>query len=308
MKKMLFAILVCVFGFFSFVPAVRAEGGHADHVIENAQETVRQITPDLEKSTNDFFGDAQDVLPEMMKPSSADYAGAFKVIRKDGYFVETYRKNGNFSFLRDADGEYWLVPLSYGGDKPAGSIKFMEDNGKLTFAGGGRLTDPEYFPFTYERLSESVNRSELIRNEIDEFQVVENLQYRVFYAYLRSGTEEYVIPLDSLLSEAGLIKDTVYAADEFIRKIDKYFDEETDAQKRQEAAAKGEYLYGGGVLTRAEANRLKKAAAAPEAILPAEAKANSRNFMPWIIAALAAAAAGCTVLITRKRTKRDPQG
>ena len=269
---------------------------------------MRQITPDLEKSTNDFFGDAQDVLPEMMKPSSADYAGAFKVIRKDGYFVETYRKNGNFSFLRDADGEYWLVPLSYGGDKPAGSIKFMEDNGKLTFAGGGRLTDPEYFPFTYERLAESVNRSELIRNEIDEFQVVENLQYRVFYAYLRSGTEEYVIPLDSLLSEAGLIKDTVYAADEFIRKIDKYFDEETDAQKRQEAAAKGEYLYGGGVLTRAEANRLKKAAAAPEAILPAEAKANSRNFMPWIIAALAAAAAGCTVLITRKRTKRDPQG
>ena len=70
MKKKLFAILVCVFGFFSFVPAVRAEGGHADHVIENAQETVRQITPDLEKSTNDFFGDAQDVLPEMMKPLS----------------------------------------------------------------------------------------------------------------------------------------------------------------------------------------------------------------------------------------------
>ena len=184
----------------------------------------------------------------------------------------------------------------------------MEDNGKLTFVGGGRLTDPEYFPFTYERLSESVNRSELIRNEIDEFQVVENLQYRVFYAYLRSGTEEYVIPLDSFLSEAGLIKDTVYAADEFIRKIDEYYDEETDAQKRQEAAAKGEYLYGGGVLTRAETRRLKKTAAAPEVILPAEAKANSRNFMPWIIAALAAAAAGCTVLITRKRTKRDPQG
>ena len=105
MKKMLFAILVCVFGLFSFVPAVRAEGGHADRAIENALEQVRQITPDLEKSTNDFFGDAQDALPEMMKPSSADFAGAFKVIRKDGYFVEAYRKNGNFSFLQDADGE-----------------------------------------------------------------------------------------------------------------------------------------------------------------------------------------------------------
>lgn len=305
MKKnlLLYCFIVLAFSALS----VRAEGGHADRAIENAQETVRQITPDLEKSTNDFFGDAQDALPEMMKPSAADYAGAFKVIRKDGYFVETYRKNGSFSFLQDADGEYWLVPLSYGGDKPAGSIKFMEDNGKLTFFGGGRLTDPEYFPFTYERLSESVNRSELIRNEIDEFQVVENLQYRIFYAYLRSGTEEFIIPLDSLLSEAGLIKDTVYAADEFIRKIDKYFDEETDAQKRQEAAAKGEYLYGGGVLTRAETRRLKKTAAAPEVILPAEAKANSRNFMPWIIVALAAAAAGCTVLITRKRTKRQPQ-
>ena len=308
MKKMLFAILVCVFGFFSFVPSAGAEGGHADRAIENALEQVRQIAPDLEKSTNDFFGDAKDALPEMMKPSAADYDGAFKVIRKNGYFVETYRKNGSFSFLQDADGEYWLVPLSYGGEKPAGDIRFMEENGKLTFAGGGRLTDPEYFPFTYGRLSESVNRSELIRNEIDEFQVVENLQYRVFYAYLRSGTEEFIIPLDSLLSEAGLIKDTVYAADEFIRKIDEYYDEETDAQKRQEAAAKGEYLYGGGVLTRAETRRLKKAAVAPEVILPAEAKANSRNFMLWIIAALAAAAAGCTVLITRKRPKRDPQG
>ncbi len=306
MKKnlLLYCFIVLAFSALS----VRAEGGHVDRAIENALEQVRQIAPDLEKSTNDFFGDAQDALPEMMKPSSADLAGAFKVIRKDGYFVETYRKNGSFSFLQDADGEYWLVPLSYGGDKPAGSIRFIEDNGKLTFVGGGRLTDPEYFPFTYERLSESVNRSELIRNEIDEFQVVENLQYRVFYAYLRSGTEEFIIPLDSLLSDAGLIKDTVYAADEFIRKIDKYFDEETDAQKRQEAAAKGEYLYGGGVLTRAETRRLKKAAVAPEVILPAEAKANSRNFMPWIIAALAAAAAGCTVLITRKRTKRDPQG
>ncbi len=306
MKKILLLYCFIVLAFSAL--SVRAEGGHADRAIENALEQVRQITPDLEKSTNDFFGDAQDALPEMMKPSSADFAGAFKVIRKDGYFVEAYRKNGNFSFLQDADGEYWLVPLSYGGEKPAGSIRFMEDNGKLTFVGGGRLTDPEYFPFTYERLSESVNRSELIRNEIDEFQVVENLQYRVFYAYLRSGTEEYVIPLDSFLSEAGLIKDTVYAADEFIRKIDEYYDEETDAQKRQEAAAKGEYLYGGGVLTRAETRRLKKAAAAPEVILPAEAKANSRNFMPWIIAALAAAAAGCTVLLTRKRTKRDPQG
>ena len=307
MKKMLFAILVCVFGFFSFVPSAGAEGGHADRAIENALEQVRQIAPDLEKSTNDFFGDAKDALPEMMKPSAADYDGAFKVIRKNGYFVEIYRKNGSFSFLQDADGEYWLVPLSYGGEKPAGSIRFMEENGKLTFVGGGRLTDPEYFPFTYERLSDSVNRSELIRNEIDEFQVVENLQYRVFYAYLHSGTEEFIIPLDSLLSEAGLIKDTVYAADEFIRKIDEYYDEETDAQKRQEAAAKGEYLYGGGVLTRAETRRLKKTAVAPEVILPTEAKANSRNFMPWIIAALAAAAAGCTVLLTRKRTKRHPQ-
>ena len=306
MKKILLLYCFIVLAFSAL--SVRAEGGHADRAIENAQETVRQIAPDLEKSTNDFFGDAQDVLPEMMKPSSADLAGAFKVIRKDGYFVETYRKNGSFSFLQDTDGEYWLVPLSYGGEKPAGSIKFMEENGKLTFVGGGRLTDPEYFPFTYERLSESVNRSELIRNEIDEFQVVENLQYRIFYAYLRSGTEEFIIPLDSFLSDAGLIKDTVYAADEFIRKIDEYYDEETDAQKRQEAAAKGEYLFGGGVLTRAETRRLKKAAVAPEVILPAEAKANSRNFMPWIIAALTAAAAGCTVLITRKRTKRDPQG
>ena len=306
MKKILLLYCFIVLAFSAL--SVRAEGGHADRAIENAQETVRQIAPDLEKSTNDFFGDAQDVLPEMMKPSSADLAGAFKVIRKDGYFVETYRKNGSFSFLQDTDGEYWLVPLSYGGEKPAGSIKFMEENGKLTFVGGGRLTDPEYFPFTYERLSESVNRSELIRNEIDEFQVVENLQYRIFYAYLRGGTEEFIIPLDSFLSDAGLIKDTVYAADEFIRKIDEYYDEETDAQKRQEAAAKGEYLFGGGVLTRAETRRLKKAAVAPEVILPAEAKANSRNFMPWIIAALTAAAAGCTVLITRKRTKRDPQG
>ena len=115
MKKILLLYCFIVLAFSAL--SVRAEGGHADRAIENALEQVRQIAPDLEKSTNDFFGDAKDALPEMMMPSSADYAGAFKVIRKDGYFVETYRKNGNFSFLQDADGEYWTCRLHqiYGG-------------------------------------------------------------------------------------------------------------------------------------------------------------------------------------------------
>lgn len=302
MKKnlLLYCFIVLAFSALS----VRAEGGHADRAIENAQETVRQIAPDLEKSTNDFFGGAQDALPEMMKPSAADYAGAFKVIRKDGYFVETYRKNGSFSFLQDADGEYWLVPLSYGGDKPAGSIKFMEDNGKLTFFGGGRLTDPEYFPFTYERLLESVNRSELIRNEIEVFLVVQNLKYRIFYAYLRSGKDEYIIPLDSILSEAGLKKDIVYTADDFIRKIDAYYDEKSDARMYQEAAEKGEYLYGGGVLSRTEARMREKTAAASQAILPAAKSIDTgSNILPGVIAAVAVLAMGSILLFAKKKKK-----
>ena len=302
MKKnlLLYCFIVLAFSALS----VRAEGGHADSVIERARTEARRIAPKLENSTKDFFGDAQDALPETLKPTGEDYAGAFRVIRKNGYFVQEYREHDDFSFLQSTDGEYWMVPLFYGAEVPEGSIEFSEENGELKFAGGGRLSEPEYFPFTYERLLESVNRSELIRNEIEEFLVVQNLKYRIFYAYLRSGKDEYIIPLDSILSEAGLKKDIVYTADDFIRKIDAYYDEESDARMYQEAAEKGEYLYGGGVLSRTEARMREKTAAASQAILPAAKSIDTgSNILPGVIAAVAVLAMGSILLFAKKKKK-----
>ena len=125
MKKVLFVLICSVF--LLSVTAIRAEGGHADRVIEEAREALQKIAPDLEQSTEEFFDGTQYVLPEMLKPTAADYAGAFKVVRKNGYFVGAYRANGDFSFLQSTDGEYWLIPLSYGKEEPSGSIQFVEE-------------------------------------------------------------------------------------------------------------------------------------------------------------------------------------
>jgi len=248
MKTYRIALIALLSVIFCGIVSVKAAPeATEDYRAQLAEENADTQQP-LQESVLDFlelWNSTQDGKIEVVYPDRS------YIIRtetpEEGYYLATKVFNDRgFSGLKENNPrEFRIVPFQ----SPEAQTGMME--GVKTETGWDWI-GLSFFPYSVLSLSDVLDRADEsgLREKVTEVNMYYDKLYAAYYAIIRAGEKEYLMPCDETWSEAGILRGELYDWEEFVIRMDSFYDEKADQEMRKEGAATGAVYGSEGIMKR----------------------------------------------------------
>ncbi len=215
-----------------------------DYRAQLAEEYSETEQP-LQKSVRDFL-ELWGSTPE--DGIQTAYPDRSYIIRtpEEGYYLATkIFDDRGFSGLKENNPRlFWIVPFQ----AEVAQTGMMEG---IKTENGWDWIGISFFPYSVLSLSDVLDRVDEsgLREKVTEVNMYYDQLYAVYYAVIRAGEKEYLMPCDDRWSEAGILQGEFYEWEEFVILMDSFYDEKADYEMRKKGAETGA-VYGSGEIVK----------------------------------------------------------
>jgi len=231
--------LVLLFSSIALKPWARVDA-KAGEIID--QEFLQNLidAPDVEKAINDDFAfTKEDVAANFTNwgLSSKDevpisLGTPYKLCYMEKDYLEKYQQTGNFSSAI-SNRYIWVVPYLDKNGKVAvtSHVEFLDGSWQVTLLGLSLPKKDVAFSCDKEKIIEFLEQNNI--NNVEIFKHVRLSNPRLDAIYVKSGTEEYIIPMGFRPDKVKEIKlNSLYSLEEFMSLVKEYSAEHSSASKR----------------------------------------------------------------------------